>query len=241
MGLERIKRELTSHFVIESPCPPDLTLGVGRFDSSRAAPAGKIVAREEVQTRAYDSSFAGVSTRSFNERDWRPESARRIFKSSLASDFQVQGEVTHRPVIKVVCDRTVSQLSTSSLTPSTEPFHSHVAKIQVPETIAISHDVVTLPAERQTQKRHLTVKSDPLDGTDLQPVCGLSSRLPPWTYINGHRHGKRHFHIRDAMSHDDVPLPPNANDLPTYPQPRRTYRKAPSAYVIPDKLSLAWD
>ena len=129
MGLERIKRELTSHFVIESPCPPDLTLGVGRFDSSRAAPAGKIVAREEVQTRAYDSSFAGVSTRSFNERDWRPESARRIFKSSLASDFQVQGEVTHRPVIKVLCDRTVSQLSTSSLTPSTEPFHSHVAKI----------------------------------------------------------------------------------------------------------------
>ena len=246
MGVERFRRELASHFVIESPCPPDNTVGVGRFDSSAAEPAGMQALREPNQPRTYEFPRAGSSSSaiaSYNSPflDARPHSARRIFASSLAHDFNVHESPVYKPLFKVREGRSTSQLGTSSLAPTIEDPPHQRRMIQLPvDNLRISHEEPSVPPERPHCKRLLSPKIDLLDGTELQPVPTLDQKTA-LTYPFGHRHGKKHFRVTDSIFHDEVPIPPNVMNLPVHPNPPKPQiRRGVSPFRQVTHLNLAW-
>ena len=236
MGLERVKRELTSHFVIESPCPPDVTIGVGKFDSTRATPAGAVTTREKSASRQYDATFAGASSKYLANHDTfmpfqdnRPHSAKRIFASTLASGFHVHDCPAYRPEIRITHDKTISQMTTSSLTP-TNVDPPQQRKLYTADFVHISHDTPGCPDMRTTQRRHLRPRIDPLDGTELQPQPTLAQKMQ-LTYPFNHRHGRKHFHVKDMLFHEPIPLPPNVMNLPPYPAPRPQVKRGVSPFI----------
>ena len=241
MGLERVKRDLTSHFVIESPCPPDHTVGVGKFDSTRATAAGTLTTRESAASRQYDTSFAGQSTKYLSNHDvlmpWqdtRPHSAKRIFASTLASGFHVHDTPTYRPEIRVIHDRTISQMKTSSLTPTAvDP--PQQKRQYTADCVNISHESAGCPARLMTQRRHLRPRVDPLDGTELQPQPTMQQKML-LSYPFNHRHGKKHFLVTDMLFHEPLPLPPNVMNLPPYPAPRPQVKRGVSPFIAPNNF-----
>ena len=246
MGVERFRRELASHFVLESPCPPDNTVGVGRFDSTAAEPAGIQVLRESAPPRTYafpraGSSSSAIATYNSPFLDSRPHSARRIFASSLAQDFHVHENPVYKPLFKVRECRTASQLGTSSLAPSVDDPPQRRRMIQLPvDNLRISHEEPSVPPERPHCRRLLAPKVDLLDGTELQPVPTLDQKTA-LTYPFGHRHGKKHFRVTDSLFHDEVPLPPNVMKLPVHPAPARpNIPRGVSPYRQVTNLNLAW-
>jgi len=218
MGLKRFYREQSSHFVIESPCPPDNNLGYNRIDSTTATPAGAKALREEDIPRNYEFPIAGSSRISPTKRDLRPQSAQRIFGSSLAEDFNVHNSPEYRPNIRITHDRTVSQMKTSTLTPVTiDPLERRRILVFPGDNIAINPETPSFPNSRPTCRRHLGPRVDYLDGTELQPQPTLEQSLS-LSYPFGHRHGRRHFWLKDSMSDH---IYDNDRNLAPYPAPRR--------------------